>query len=90
MLQVPDSHESQLFPDLAFLLANLTEFRKLLEREWGVSLPDYGAVWRFSIEHMDKFWHSVWEYGRIIAPTRGERTLTNGGSGSANIAGSSS
>jgi len=59
--------------------ANLTEFRRLLEREWGVSLPDYGAVWRFSIDHMDKFWHSVWEYGGIIAPTRGERVLENPG-----------
>jgi acetoacetyl-CoA synthetase len=59
--------------------ANLTEFRNLLEREWGVALPDYGAVWRFSIDQMDKFWHSVWDYGQIIAPARGERVLENPG-----------
>jgi acetoacetyl-CoA synthetase len=36
--------------------ANMTAFRRTLERQWNVSLPDFAALHDFSIQEMEKFW----------------------------------
>ncbi|BBA32015.1 acetoacetyl-CoA synthetase [Methylocaldum marinum] len=54
---------------------NLYRFMHMLRDRWGLDLPDYAALHRFSVEDMERFWLSVWEYAGIVAETRGERIL---------------
>ncbi|MDP4796025.1 MAG: AMP-binding protein, partial [Rhodospirillales bacterium] len=54
---------------------NMTAFRKRVEADWGVSLPDSKALWQFSVTEIEKFWTSVWDDAGIIAETRGERVI---------------
>ena len=57
--------------------ANITAFARRMEERHGVGLPDYAALWRWSIESPEAFWREVWEDGGVIG-TRGERTLVDG------------
>lgn len=58
--------------------ANITVFAKMLESRHGVSLPDYEALHRFSLDRMEDFWTAVWDDCNVIAKTRGERVLADG------------
>jgi acetoacetyl-CoA synthetase len=55
--------------------AQMTAFRKRVEADWNVSLPDTKALWQFSVTEIEKFWTSVWDDAGIIAETRGERII---------------
>ncbi len=55
--------------------AEITRFRKRVEKDWGVSLADTRELWRFSVTELEKFWTSVWDDADLIAETRGERVL---------------
>jgi len=57
--------------------ANITAFARRMEERHGVGLPDYGSLWRWSIESPETFWREVWEDGGVIGK-RGERTLVDG------------
>lgn len=58
--------------------ANITVFRKQVERDWDTSLPDTAALWSFSVTELEKFWASVWDYTGLVAETRGVRVLEDG------------
>ncbi len=58
--------------------ANITTFRHMLESRHGVSLPDYDALHRFSLDRMEEFWTAVWDDCGVIAEARGERVLADG------------
>ncbi len=45
--------------------ARLTAFGHALERAHAVALPDYEALWRFSVEQPAEFWTAVWRFGGI-------------------------
>ena len=55
--------------------AHMTTFRKRVEADWNVSLPDTKALWQFSVTEIEKFWTSVWDDAGVIAETRGERVI---------------
>ena len=57
--------------------SNATAFTKALELQWGVKLPDYEALHAFSVEEMEKFWLTFWDFAEIKAETRGERVLVD-------------
>ncbi|MGY8992000.1 MAG: acetoacetate--CoA ligase [Rhodospirillales bacterium] len=57
--------------------SRLAAFISSAENQWGVSLKSYKAAHRFSIEHPEKFWTSVWDFTNVIATSRGERLLIN-------------
>ncbi|MEQ1439482.1 acetoacetate--CoA ligase [Fontimonas sp. SYSU GA230001] len=53
-------------PDAARIAAaNLTRFAAPL----GFAPPDYGGLWRWSIEHPAEFWRAVWSFCGIEAKT---------------------
>jgi acetoacetyl-CoA synthetase len=54
---------------------NLCRFMRILRDQWSIELPDYVALHRFSIEQMDEFWTSLWDYAGVIAEARGDRIL---------------
>ena len=41
--------------------ANVTAFRRAAAQRWGVDLPDYDALYDWSVAHPEQFWVSVWE-----------------------------
>jgi acetoacetyl-CoA synthetase len=57
--------------------AQITAFARRVEARHGVQLPDYEALWRWSIDHREAFWTEVWDDGGVIG-TRGERVLVDG------------
>ena len=57
-------------PSAAFQDATtLTDYRRWLEREVGLTFDDYAALWRWSVDDLEAFWTSVVDYYRI--PIRG-------------------
>lgn len=58
--------------------ANMTAFMRDANARWGMSLSDYGALYRWSIEQPGRFWTSVWDFCEVISSQRGERVLVNG------------
>ncbi len=58
--------------------SNLTAFMNRVRSQRAVSIPDYGALYQWSIDEPQKFWQSVWDFGGIIAQRRGQVVLRNG------------
>ena len=56
--------------------ANVTAFQTAAQDRWGVALPDYDALYAWSVDQPEQFWASVWEDGEVIG-TRGERVLVD-------------
>ncbi|MDX1653688.1 MAG: acetoacetate--CoA ligase [Candidatus Competibacteraceae bacterium] len=57
--------------------ANMTAFRQAVERDWGVILSDYPALYQWSVDEPERFWISLWNFADVIAQGRGERVLEN-------------
>lgn len=58
--------------------SQLTTFMGRVTSKYGVRFHDYEALWRWSIDHMETFWRELWDFGGVIAETRGERVLVDG------------
>jgi acetoacetyl-CoA synthetase len=52
--------------------ANLTAFVHAARERWHQRLADFAALHRWSIEHPEQFWASVWDFGGVVAQRRGE------------------
>ncbi len=46
--------------------ANLTAFMAAARRRWNRPLQDFGETHRWSVDHAEEFWRSVWEFGEMI------------------------
>jgi acetoacetyl-CoA synthetase len=56
-------HDPLWTPDRATLeRANVTAFMRWLREERGLPLADYHALWRWSVESLEEFWASVWDF----------------------------
>lgn len=49
--------------------SNLLQFMAWLKRERGRDLPDYHALWRWSVSDLEGFWGAIWDYFRIDSST---------------------
>ena len=58
--------------------ANLSRFMPEAARRWNRALPDFAALYRWSVEEPQEFWVSLWDFAGVIAETRGERVLVDG------------
>jgi len=58
--------------------ANLTRFMKDAGARWRRRLPDFAELYRWSVEHREEFWRSVWDFCGVVAETAGERVLVDG------------
>ncbi|MEC9267161.1 MAG: acetoacetate--CoA ligase [Pseudomonadota bacterium] len=58
--------------------SNMTKFRRECERRWSVDLPDYDALWHWSVTEVEKFWDTFWDFAGIKAQVKGERVLADG------------
>ena len=59
--------------------ANLTAFMARVARRRGLALPDYAALRAWSVAEPGAFWSEIWDECGVIAESRGERALADGG-----------
>jgi acetoacetyl-CoA synthetase len=55
--------------------ANITAFMKLVNERHDLALRDYHQLYRWSIDQPEAFWVAMWDFGGVVAQTRGERVL---------------
>src|SRR5438034_1333672 len=58
--------------------ANLTRFARQAIRDWKLGFNDYPAFYRWTIEHPEQFWDSLWKFASVRASAKGTRVLVNG------------
>ena len=54
---------------------NLARYQRWLADERGVQTDDYESLWRWSVENLEDFWASIWDYFEVRADTPYERVL---------------
>ena len=47
--------------------ANLTRFARQAIRDWRLGCNDYPAFYRWTIEHPEQFWDSLWKFANVRA-----------------------
>ena len=57
--------------------AAITKFRQEAEIQWRRSFQDYSALHKWSVDHPEEFWLSVWDFCDIQASTRGSRIISH-------------
>ena len=57
--------------------SRMTAYRRWLAQERGIELDDYGALWRWSIEDLDAFWRSIWDYFGVESPVAPDAVLAD-------------
>jgi acetoacetyl-CoA synthetase len=58
--------------------SNITAFIARVNEQHQLHLRDSDALYHWSIEEPEKFWCAIWDFGQVIAETRGARTLIDG------------
>ncbi len=58
--------------------ANVTRFAREAIRVWSLGCNDYPAFYRWTIEHPEQFWVSLWRFADVRARLMGERVLVDG------------
>ncbi|MBO0701539.1 MAG: acetoacetate--CoA ligase [Candidatus Dormibacteraeota bacterium] len=56
--------------------ARLTRYRRWLNTRRGLDLGSYGDLHRWSVDHLEDFWASLWEYFEVAGEGPGEEILT--------------
>jgi acetoacetyl-CoA synthetase len=59
--------------------AAMTDFMNRVNRRHGRKLGTYRDLYEWSIANIEDFWVEVWDFGGVIAETRGERVLADAG-----------
>ena len=57
--------------------ANLSRFIQAVEVDWDHRIADYDALQRFSTDHPEQFWATVWRFSNVLASTRGDRVAVD-------------
>jgi acetoacetyl-CoA synthetase len=55
--------------------SRLREYMRWLDAERGVRVEDYDALWRWSVDDLEGFWSSIWDYFGVQADGEHERAL---------------
>ena len=56
----------------------MTAFMRAVERQYGIRVADYAALYDWSIRKPDQFWRAVWTFCGVIAEHRGDAVLEHG------------
>ena len=59
--------------------SDLYRFARLAEQAHGLSLPDYDAIWAWSIAQPEAFWQQVWDFCGVIGDDGGGPALKHDG-----------
>jgi len=56
--------------------ATITRYMRWLEAERGLRFDgEYAALWRWSVDELEDFWASIWDFFGVAASTKHERVL---------------
>jgi len=58
--------------------SNIAAFIAQVNARYRLELTDSHALYQWSISEPEKFWCELWEFGEVIAETRGARILVDG------------
>ncbi|MBS0370504.1 MAG: acetoacetate--CoA ligase [Proteobacteria bacterium] len=61
-------------------VSKMADFCRAAEARWQRSFNSYDDLHRWSVDHLDEFWPSLWDYCGVVAESRGERVLVESGS----------
>src|SRR5262249_22922036 len=56
--------------------ATITRYREWLNETRGLALADYPDLWQWSVDELEDFWASIWEFFAVEAGEPYERVLT--------------
>src|SRR6476620_9182641 len=56
--------------------ATITRYREWLNETRGLALEDYADLWQWSVDELEDFWGSIWEFFEVDASEPYERVLT--------------
>jgi acetoacetyl-CoA synthetase len=56
--------------------ATITRYREWLNDSRGLELEDYAGLWQWSVDELEEFWASIWEFFEVEASEPYERVLT--------------
>ncbi|MBN8432232.1 acetoacetate--CoA ligase [Microbulbifer salipaludis] len=59
----------------AVAATQMDQFRRRVNDHHQRSLPDYAALYQWSVDNRESFWGELWDYGEVVASARGERVL---------------
>ena len=57
--------------------ATITRYREWLNETRGLSLGNYGELWQWSVDELEDFWASIWEFFEVEASEPYECVLTS-------------
>src|SRR5699024_5408228 len=57
--------------------SNLYDYMAWLKREKGLDFKDYSSLWQWSVDELELFWESLWEYFNIQSKQPYETILTS-------------
>src|SRR5271166_5360401 len=49
--------------------SSLTAYRRLLAQTRGLEFEDYNAIWSWSVDELEEFWGSIWEFFAVGSST---------------------
>ncbi|MDX6650989.1 MAG: acetoacetyl-CoA synthetase, partial [Solirubrobacteraceae bacterium] len=55
--------------------STLTRYTRWLQETRGLSFDDYEALWRWSVDELEDFWASIWDFCEVRAAAPYERVL---------------
>ncbi len=56
--------------------ATITRYREWLNETRGLALAGYADLWQWSVDELEEFWASIWEFFEVEASAPYERVLT--------------
>jgi len=56
--------------------ARLTEYMRWLETERGLAFEGYDELWRWSVDEVEDFWASIWDFFEVIAEGGADAVLS--------------
>ena len=57
--------------------SNLSRFRQFVQQRHHTALPDYPALYDWSVAHSDDFWSALWDFAEVRAQRRWDQALLN-------------
>lgn len=57
--------------------ANITAYLRWLGDERAIDLPDYHALWRWSVDELTGFWSSIWDYYGLDTASNYDQVLAD-------------
>ncbi|MGH9579333.1 MAG: AMP-binding protein, partial [Terriglobales bacterium] len=59
--------------------SNITRFIHLVNQRWNAGVRDTQQLYDWSVRESERFWTAIWDFCGVVAETRGERVLVDGG-----------